>query len=119
MSVNAIIMKVLPPFGYPVVPEIYTGNEKYYITFNRVADAAKRFADNEPGCTVVHIQVHFFMPLLENSVQTNHLRTTREIREALFKAGFTYPEVTILIEPENNVKHVVLECAIQEEREEQ
>ena len=113
MSVNKRIIEALNPFGIPVKPELYTGSEKTYVVFNYADDRGADYGDNTPQCTVAYMQVHLFMPLNQNG-----LALKKEIREALFGAGFTYPSVTILTEQENNIRHIIFECETEEEREE-
>lgn len=111
MSVNIIIINALKPFGYPCKPNIYNGAEEKYFTFNYADETGADFGDNEPGCILCSIQVHFYLPLGEK-----HIAEKKKIREALFTAGFTYPVVTELIE--DKTRHIVYECDITEEREE-
>ena len=37
------------------------------------------------------------------------------IRTALFDQGFTFPEVTVLLEEDVGIRHLVFECDIEEE----
>lgn len=112
MSVNQKIMAVLKPFGYPCVPDFYTGKENHYFVFQTVDELGADFGDGAPSHCVLFLQIHYFLPLTEN-----YIREKNKIREALFQAGFTYPEITMLTEPENNIRHIVFECEIEEERE--
>lgn len=111
MSTNNIIMGALKKFGYPVVPDLYMGSDQRYFTFNYADDRGANFGDNEPQCTISYIQVHFFLLLNEN-----YLELKKSIRESLFEAGFTYPQVTILTERDNGLRHLVFECEMEEER---
>lgn len=113
MTVNEIIRTALAPFGYPCKPNIYEGSERKYFTFNVADERGTDFGDNEPGSILLNMQIHFFLPRKEN-----YISEKKKIREALFAAGFTYPVVTELIETENNIRHIVYECDITEEREE-
>lgn len=118
MSVNSIIITALKPLKYPCVPNIYTGSEKYYFTFNQASDHGVDYGDDEPSCTEVSMQIHFWLPISESGSQINYIAQKKKIRELLFKAGFTYPAVTESTEAENNIRHIVYECDITEEREE-
>lgn len=113
MTVNQIIINALKPFGYPCKPNIYHGEAKKYFTFNCVDERGADYGDNQPGCILTSMQIHFFLPLGENCI-----REKKEVKEVLFAAGFTYPVVTELTEPENGIRHIVYECDITEEREE-
>ncbi len=112
MTVNQIIIEALEPFGYPCKPDTYSGSEKKYFTFNHADERGADFGDNQPGCIKHSMQIHFFLPM-----QENYIAEKKEIRKALFSAGFTYPVITELTEPENNIRHIVYECDITEERE--
>lgn len=112
MSTNKKIIDALNVFGYPIVPDLYNGKENRYFTFNYRDDRAKKFANDESLLTVNYMQIHFFMPISEN-----HLKIKKGIRRSLLQAGFTYPSVTVLTEPENNIKHIVFECEIEESEE--
>lgn len=113
MSVNSLIIKTLSPFGYPVEPDLYTGTERRYFTFNYADERGRNFGDNEPGCIISYMQIHFFLPVSEN-----YLKIKNQIREALFKAGFTYPSISMLLVTESKIRHIIFECQIAEEREE-
>lgn len=119
MSVNTIIINALKPFGYPCKPDIYTGKEKCYFTFNHEDERGGDYGDNEPGCIEHYMQIHLFCKIRDDDgSNVNYLDLKNKVREALFHAGFTYPVVTELSEPEKNIRHIVYECDITEEREE-
>lgn len=118
MTTNAVIKNALQQFGYPCSPNTYEGEEKRYFTFDSADERGTDFGDDEPSCIAVDMQVHFFLPIEENGAQINYLQLKKQVREALFSAGFTYPEVTETTEPENNIRHLIYECEITEEREE-
>lgn len=103
------IIEAIQDFGYPYEPDLYTGNEKKYFTYNYADDRGSLFGDNEPGAAIASVQVHFFLPLKENFIKEKN-----KIREALFQQGFTYPEVTVVTEPENQIRHIIFECDIEE-----
>lgn len=115
MSVNSKIIKALEEFGYPCKPDIYTGSESRYFTFNAAAERGRDFGDNKPGCVEISMQVHYFCPWKENGKEVNYIAEKKKIRELLFKAGFTYPDVTVLLEQGKNVRHIIFECEIEEE----
>ena len=116
MTANAVIYKALEKFPYPCEPDALETEDgsmpEKYFTFNRADERGMDFGDNRPGCTLVSMQIHFFLPL-----KVPYLQEKKAIQEALFKNGFTYPVVTELTEPENNIRHIVFECDITEERE--
>ena len=45
----------------------------------------------------------------------NFIRIQKEIRQALFKKGFTYPETTV--RKEDKTRHIIFECEIEESEE--
>lgn len=110
MTVNQKIIEALKPFEIPVIPDVYEGNEKEYCTFNYADDRGGDFGDNKPLTDIAYMQIHYFAPL-----KKDYLKKKREIRKALFEAGFTYPEVTENNEYENGIRHLVFECEIESE----
>ena len=111
MSVNERIITALEPLGYPVVPDLYTGEETTYLTFNYSGHGAL-FADDVPCYEVHMVQVHFLVPYGVNTVATR-----RDIRRRLFAAGFTWPTETDAgneYRSEHTGQHIVFECEIEE-----
>lgn len=124
MSVNALIRKTLKSFGFEVVPDVYDGEDETYFTFNFPDERGAGFADNAPSHLITYVQIHLFIPEDES-----YLQLKKDVREALFTAGFTYPAVTVRTEKEVSAKslaekkktearHIIFECEIEEEREE-
>lgn len=109
MTANERVLQALAQFPYPcdqdVAEEDGGALPERYFTFNRAYEAGVDFGDNRPGFHIVNMQVHYFLPL-----DAPYLREKDRIREALFAHGFTYPEVTVLTEPENGIRHIVFEC---------
>ena len=105
-------VKAIKPFGHPYGPDLYEGEKKHYFVYNYSDNRGCLFGDNEPEELSVSVQVHFFLPMDEN-----YLKSRNQIREALFREGFTYPEVTVETEKENNIRHIIFECDTTEERE--
>ena len=105
------IIEAVKGFGFPYEPDIYTGEEERYFVYNYADERGLVFADDSPEVVKADVQVHFFLP-----VEENFIKIKNRIREALFKQGFTYPEVTVLREAKK--RHLVFECDIEEELEE-
>ncbi len=122
MRAGEVIIQALSSFGYPVKPNRYDGSERKYFTYNYADERGSDFGDNEPGIILCNMQIHFFLPEYTESdgqrAKNSYTREKNQIREALFAAGFTYPEVTVLTETDNNSIHIIYECDITEEREE-
>lgn len=102
MSINDAIINALTGFTSDVVPDLYTGEETEYITFNYSSRGAN-FADNAPNHEINSVQVHYFCP-----ASTNSLSKRKQIKKALFAAGFTWPEVIDASDKEG--QHWVFEC---------
>ena len=109
MTLNQKLIAALAPFGDPVVPELYTGTAPRWYTFNY--DLLPITADNRPILYRALIQVHYFCPLNENSLQ-RRVRTSN----ALAFAGCTWPnEVNAsgnerMQDETNPCQHFVFEC---------
>lgn len=104
------IVGALKQFGLPYAPDVYKGSEKRWITYNYADDYGDVFADDDPYVTINSVQVHLFLPLNEPFTTWK-----KQIRQALFDAGFTWPEITIQIEDEEKIRHLIFECDIEEE----
>lgn len=87
MTLNQRLTEALSGLGVPVVPNVYTGAESQYITFN-YDEVPIQFAGNRPIYAKALIQVHLFCTLTYNS-----LAQRRKVVEAITDAGFTWPEV--------------------------
>lgn len=110
MTVNEMIINAMSPFGMPVTPDFDGGNEQEYITFNYVDDTGACFADDAPTCAIAYMQIHYFLP-----AEKDYLQTKKRMRQALYEAGFSYPEVTVIIE--GKTRHIIFECEIENEYE--
>ena len=84
----------------PVVPNHYSGTEKRYIEFDLYDDQGILYSDNAPGCDILTVQVHLFLPLEEN-----YFSIKKQIRDALFDAGFSYADITEITEPEATTQY--------------
>lgn len=105
------IIEAVKDFGFPYEPDVYTGEKETYFVYNYADERGIVFADDSPEVVKADVQVHFFLP-----VEENFIKIKNRIREALFRQGFTYPLVTVLIEEKK--RHIVFECSIEEEMEE-
>lgn len=110
MTTYEKIVEAIKPFHYPYAPDLYKGDKDRYFTYNYVEDRGEGFADDEPFYVVASVQVHFYMPADESFTSIK-----KKIRNALFKAGFTYPEITVLTENDTKKRHIIFECDIEEE----
>ena len=116
MTVNKKIIDALKPFGMPVVPNHYSGTEKRYMEFDLYDDKGTCFCDDYPEMDIVTVQVHLFLPAEEN-----YLSLKKQIRKALYEAGFTYADITEIVEPEatsqypKGIRHLTFETEIDED----
>lgn len=115
MTVNEKIVQALTPFGIPIKTDFHAGDDDEYFTFNYADDRAVDFGDDGPQHVVVSMQIHWFLPRLKD-----YLEMKRKIRNALFRGGFTYPEVTEFVEKsiqksDKDIRHVIFECEIEDE----
>lgn len=90
----------------------YTGTSDTYAVFNMAADKGTNFSDDEPEDIESSIQVHIF-----TKKPAEYKRLRNSVREALFKAGFSYPALTEIYEKETKIYHVIYECEFVEGRE--
>lgn len=104
------IISAIEGFGYPYEPDVYTGSELRYFVYNYADERGYLYADNTPTGVIASVQVHFFLPAKEDFIEIKN-----QIREALFRKGFTFPDVTVL--KEGKKRHIVFECDIEEEME--
>lgn len=110
MSALEAVLVALKDFSYPKSTQRYEGKEQKYFTYNYAADHGRDFGDDVPGCNEVSIQVHFYLPLKQNFQKEKN-----RIRQCLFQAGFTWPEITVLEENDTQTRHLVFECDYIEE----
>ena len=122
MNAYTAIRAALAPFKYPCVPNLYTGKENKFFTYNYASINGNDFGDDRPGCNVASVQVHLFLPVKENFIQTMN-----SVQQVLFDEGFTWPSVTMQseydeIETEQDgvrqgldgVRHIIFSCEYEE-----
>lgn len=112
MTIHQKIKNALKGFGIPVTEDFFGGDNEEYLTFNLVADKAVTHADDAPVHDVANVQIHWFLP-----VGKNYLARKKEIRKNLHDNGFTYPEVAVLVEPDNKTRHIVFVCDVENDDE--
>lgn len=117
MTALAAIQTALRTFGLPAVPYVYEGQEVRYFTYNYADNRGMNFGDDAPGSAVAAVQVHLFLPITDPVTKSKQSFTKdlTKVRNALFGAGFTYPEVTVQREDDTNHWHLIFECEYEEE----
>ena len=96
MTINQKIINALKPLGIPVTSDFFGGGNSEYITFNYVKDGVE---------DISLMQIHYFLPSTKD-----YLEAKRKIRRVILEEGGTYPDVTVLMEPDNKTRHIVFEC---------
>ena len=111
MTAFEAIQEALSGMEIPLTPYTYRGEEEKYITYNYASDSGADFGDDAPECDLTSVQVHYFMPIVNAKRQhESFLQAKKQIRAALFAAGFTYPQITVMEETDTNTWHLVFEC---------
>lgn len=106
-----MIINALSDIGIRVTSETDVGGEMPYIMFNVSDDRGISYCDNAPEDDLISMQIHLF-----TERGFDYLNTKKQIRSALFEAGFSYPIVTENNEDDYN--HIIFECEIALESEE-
>lgn len=112
MTVDKQIAQALSPLGIEIFNSLNPGQgdsetvtERYFVfNYTTVGDD---FADDAPQHERYLIQVHFFAPVTEKVNPT-----AKAVKQALFRAGFTWPETYNA--SDGNGKHIVFECETSE-----
>lgn len=107
MSISEKIMATLAELGIPVSDGLYQGKEKEYIYFVIADDRAGDFGDSMALADQYSVQIHYCCPWSKP-----YSATKSQIRHILENAGFTYPEVIDMSDPDNRIRRLVFECDI-------
>lgn len=100
-SVYARLVAAVTPVVPVCEPAIYGGDAEAYCTYN-ATEMPEGFGDDAPHALRYLLQLHYFCPLAGNP-----LPTVRQLRQAVFDAGFTYP--TMEDASDLDGRHYVLE----------
>jgi hypothetical protein len=88
MSMGDAIVAAVTPVVPICVPDLYTGAEKTYCTYN-FTEIPAAFGDDTAHAVRYLIQLHLFLP-----PETNPAALKRSLRRAILAAGFTAPTIT-------------------------
>ena len=102
MELGEIIRAAIVPIVSICDPAIYTGDAAEYTTYS-FTELPDNYGDDAPGAMRYLVQVHWFLP-----AGINPEGKKRRIKQALFAAGMTYPEVENA--SELDVQHFIFEC---------
>ena len=102
MSINSTIRAAVTPIVPVCVPDVYTGTEKEYCTFN-YNEIPDMHAESKPTAIRYIVQVHWMLPRTSNPDTKK-----KQIKNALWGAGMTYPSVTNASDADGF--HFIFEC---------
>jgi hypothetical protein len=103
MSINSTIRAAVTPIVAVCVPDVYTGTEKEYCTFN-YNEIPDIHAESKPHVIRYIVQLHWILPRTSNPSAKK-----KQIKNALHNAGMTYPSVTNASDGADSF-HYVFEC---------
>lgn len=98
---NKKLKDALDTLGDPVEMGEVIGGDQYY-SFNYTILGAD-YSDDAPNHQRYLIQVHFYCPRTFDTVQR-----IRDTQNALFSAGFTWPDV--ITGSDEDGQHIIFEC---------
>ena len=104
------IISAIEPFGFPHAPDVYRGKTPRWFTYNYADDYGTDFSDDNPGAVIVSVQVHLFLPINDDLKKQKN-----KVRRSLFRQGFTFPEITVMTEDDEKLRHIIFECDTEEE----
>lgn len=89
----------------PAYPDFNTNGEETFCVYNFSSETPDNFGDDAPGAIIAALQCHLYMP-----AEQNFFSLRKQLREELFKQGFTYPSVMLnTTEEDNTVRHITFE----------
>lgn len=104
------IISAIEPFGFPHAPDVYRDEAPRWFAYNYADDYGADFSDDNPGEVIASVQVHLFLPIDDDFISLKN-----KVRRALFGQGFTFPEITVMTEDNEKLRHIIFECDIIEE----
>lgn len=113
MSVNERLINALSPISpaYPWIEQEGNLDEKHsrYFVFN-YSTIPYGFAENVPHFERYLIQVHYFCPVTDSTVEVRN-----RIKRTLFESGFTWPQEQPVGQKNQTGQHYCFECETLEE----
>lgn len=88
MDINEAILETVTPIVAVCVPDLYTGTEQEYCTFDYI-EAPVHFGDDCPEYTLYSVQLHWCLPL-----GCDPRAKKAQLKRAIADGDFTYPSVT-------------------------
>lgn len=110
MSVNKAIRDALEEYiaaGWPCTPDDDREKDaEHYIAFNPASDGGADYGDDLPCHNVQEMYIHMYLPIEEN-----YLKHKKRIRQLLVAGGFSYPDVTVITDPDREgYRHIIFDC---------
>lgn len=99
------IIAAIEPFGFPYAPDVYREKDARWFTYNYTDDYGTYFSDDQPGVVIASVQVHLFLPIDDDFIDLKN-----KVRRSIFQQGFTFPEITVLTEDDEKLRHIIFEC---------
>ena len=112
MTLYQKIDEALSSLGIPIEEDFFGDGQTEYITFTLTRDSAAVMADGEPAYETALLAIHWFLPRSKEYADTQ-----KKIRRLLLDADFTWPTVTVIVEPDNKTRHIVFECEVENDDE--
>lgn len=109
MNVNSKIMELKNVTGYPVVPDLYTGEADKWIVFTYADERGALFGDNHEEYEQATIQITLYTPF-----NFNYMADKKNIKKALADLGFQIQSIQSWIEDQKKagayIRHTVFTC---------
>ena len=105
-NINNLLIETLSGHG-PVYPDYYGGDAGKYLTFNYPDEKGALYADHKTHRKIVYVQVHLYLDADEP-----YQKEKRDICRELKRAGFLWPEVAIIRDPDTGKRHIIFETQI-------
>lgn len=111
MNVNPLILELNMVTGYPVVPDLYEGNEDKWIVFTYADERGELYGDDVELYTTAKLYVSFYCPM-----SWNYMADKKVIKKKLVELGFQVESISSYIddslEGAEKVRRVLFEVNI-------
>ena len=118
MNVNRIVEGLGSVIGCPVEPDVYSGQQKRYITYTYEDERPNMQGDNRTLADTAYIQINYFVPR-----EYNYMADKHKIRDYLEQNGFKVTSIRSWMEDEAtgfpNIRHLLFETNYTEPRRKQ
>lgn len=112
MTIYQKIEAALSELDIPIEEDFFGDGNSEYITYTVVRDYAAVSADNQPVNEVTSLYIHYFLPRSKEYDETR-----KRIRKLLLDADFSWPVVTVIVEPDNKTRHIIFETEVENDEE--